>query len=134
MSLPNSVEVVGDGGVDEMLLETMGEKYFSGRAETAVTEEQPKEPEKIEEPKIEEPKKEEAKEGEEGPQQDEEGEKKEADDAAEGDKASLSAHSLYFMPHFVPTNCLLLKYVKGQFSIQGGPSILKPGLGLLRFG
>ena len=81
--------MVGEGGIDEMLLETMGEKYFSGRAETAVTVivEKPKEPEKIEEPK-----KEEVKEGEEGPQKDEEGEKKEAGDAADGEKGSVSAH------------------------------------------
>ena len=83
--------MVGEGGIDEMLLETMGEKYFSGRAETAVTVtvEKPKEPEKIEEPK-----KEEVKEGEEGPQKDEEeGEKKEeADVAADGEKGSVSAH------------------------------------------
>ena len=89
MSYPNSVEVVGEGGIDEMLLETMGEKYFSGRAETKVAVEQTKpEPEKIEEPK-----KEEVKEGEEGPQKDEEdGEKKkeEADVAADGEKGWVS--------------------------------------------
>ena len=90
MSYSNSVEVVGEGGVDEMLLETMGEKYFSGRAETKVAvEEQTKVPEKIEEPK-----KEEVKEGEEGPQKDEEeGEKKkEADEAADGEKGWVSVH------------------------------------------
>ena len=75
--------MVGEGGVDEMLLETMGEKYFSGRAETKVAvEEQTKEPET----KIEEPKMEEVKEGEEGPQKDEEEGEKEADAAADGEK------------------------------------------------
>ena len=75
--------MVGEGGVDEMLLETMGEKYFSGRAETKVAvEEQTKEPET----KIEEPKREEVKEGEEGPQKDEEEGEKEPDAAADGEK------------------------------------------------
>ena len=86
MSFSNSVEVVGEGGVDEMLLETMGPKYFSGRAETKAA----VEPEKIEEPKKEEVKEEEKKEKEEQPKE-EEGEKKETDDAADGEKVRVSA-------------------------------------------
>ena len=87
MSFSNSVEVVGEGGVDEMLLETMGPKYFSGRAEKKAA----VEPEKIEEPKKEEVKEEE-KEKEEPPKE-EEGEKKETDDAADGEKVRVSAQS-----------------------------------------
>ena len=88
MSFSNSVEVVGEGGVDEMLLETMGPKYFSGRAETKAA----VEPEKIEEPKKEEVKEEEK---EEQPKEDE-GEKKETDDAADGEKVRVSATSHEF--------------------------------------
>ena len=84
MSYSNSVEVVGEGGVDEMLLETMGPKYFSGKAEAKAA----VEPVKIEEPKKEEVKEEE-KEKEEQPKE-EEGEKKETDDAADGEKVRVS--------------------------------------------
>ena len=87
MSFSNSVEVVGEGGVDEMLLETMGPKYFSGRAETKAA----VEPEKIEEPKKEEVKEEEKEKEKEEQPKEEEGEKKETDDAADGEKVRVSA-------------------------------------------
>ena len=73
--------MVGDGGLDEVLLEAMGEKYFSGKADLVVEEQTKKEPEKIEEPK-----KEEEKEAEEPAKEKEGEEQKEGDEAADGEK------------------------------------------------